>query len=237
MLAVEDTASRPGVGCLRCSTAPARGCRGRSSIRWPTSTGCSPPVPASVWGSELTAKLLSVIGIPAPGAELTTSLWSSTRSIDFEVPDVSEEKLDLGALGKALIGRTIGTSPATQDLLRQPRRAHAADNPNSGQPAHRDPFHLRSRPVFRGFSGRDRNLIGKANASVSWKQESSDIISFTGTTPVTLAFAAVPCAIQPDHSFKFGVEQDELTFGTNVAAPAEQPVIAKDSLLDFDELA
>jgi hypothetical protein len=162
VLAVEDTASRPGVGCLGCSTAAARGCRGRSSIRWPTSTGCSPPVPASVWGSELTAKLLSVIGIPAPGAELTTSLWSSTRSIDFEVPDVSEEKLDLGALGKALIGRTIGTSPATQDLLRQPRRAHAADNPNSGQPAHRDPFHLRSRPVFRGFSGRDRNLIGKA---------------------------------------------------------------------------
>jgi hypothetical protein len=188
-------------------------------------------------GLKFTASFLSVIGVPVPGAELNTSLWAGTRSIDFEVREVSELRVDLGLLGKALTGRRIDTSPSTAVFLTDPAvrmlvitRTLVSRN-----------FAIRS----ASDSGQSadisldaiEDLIGKTTASVKWSRESTDAITFQGDTAVTFAFAAVPCAIQADRSFVFGTEADRLTFGGAVPAPREQAVIDEDGLLDFDEPA
>jgi hypothetical protein len=57
-------------------------------------------------------------------------------------------------------------------------------------------------------------------------------VTFSGSTPATFAFSAVPCAIDSDGSVVFGLTTDQLTFGEQEPRPAKQaPVVAEEGLL------
>jgi hypothetical protein len=51
-------------------------------------------------------------------------------------------------------------------------------------------------------------------------------VTFSGSTPATFAFSAVPCAIDSDGSVVFGLTTDQLTFGEQEPRTAKQaPVV------------
>jgi hypothetical protein len=188
-------------------------------------------------GVSLTAGFLAALGLPIPGAEISGTLLAGATSIQFEVRDVSERSVDLGAVGKALAGRTVDDNPATRIFLTDAAvrlmlisrvlasrhfAVHTAGNIGQSAKVSVDAI---------------SDLIGNAQATVSWKRESADTLSFQGEAPVTFAFAAVPCAVQSDRTMVFGVEADELVFGTTTVAPQMKPVVEDDGLLDFDDAA
>jgi hypothetical protein len=186
-------------------------------------------------GASLTAGFLAALGLPIPGADVSLTLLSGARSVDFEVRDVSECMVDLGAVGKALSGRTLADNPATKVFLtdssvrllfvsRVLRSRHFAVHTKgeAGQSAEVSVDAI-------------EDLIGKAHGSVGWKRESADTLSFQGATDVSFAFAAVPCAVQADRTIVFGVETENLTWGKTPSKPEVKPVVEEDGLLDFDD--
>jgi hypothetical protein len=78
------------------------------------------------------------------------------------------------------------------------------------------------------------DLFGAAQTRVQWAREASDAVLFSGATPVTFAFAAVPCVVQPDGSFLFGLEADRLSLGADRPSVTARPVVDEDGLLDFE---
>lgn len=186
-------------------------------------------------GINLTAGFLAALGLPIPGGEISGTLLSGAKSVQFEVRDVSELSVDLGALGRALTGQTIDDNPATRIfLVGSPIRLLLVSRV------------LLSRHFAVHTTGQARqsaavsvdaiqDLIGSAQASVSWKRESADTMSFQGDTAVAFAFAAVPCVVQTDRTMMFGVEVDDLTWGDIPTEPQSKPVVDEDGLLDFDE--
>lgn len=61
-------------------------------------------------------------------------------------------------------------------------------------------------------------------------------IAFTGPSPATFAFGAVPCVLRSDAAMVFGLEVGDTVFGdAEVGAPRERPVFAEAGLLTFDE--
>ncbi|MDQ1744092.1 MAG: hypothetical protein QOE23_2431 [Pseudonocardiales bacterium] len=172
-----------------------------------------------------------------PGAEISTSLWSGANSVDFEVRDVTERRVDLGLLGRALTGRTFDENSATRIFLtEQGLRMLVITRTLVSR-------HFAVHATRRGGQSAEisvdaiESLIGKATMTIDWKLESTETISFQGETAATFAFGAVPCVIQPDRSIVFGIEVDDLTFGRGSKPPEVKPLVDEDGLLDFDDPA
>jgi hypothetical protein len=191
-------------------------------------------------GLSLSAKFLAALGVPIPGAGISASLWQGASGFSFEVRDVEEHQVDLGELGQRLQGRTLAVTPATRLFL---------DDPSVELMLITRTLTTGSFSVRATRSGGQAvqvtvdglaSLIGKANADVSWKTEADHSVTFTGTIPVTFAFAAVPCAIDTARALVFGLARDNLTFGARPPEAARveaRPAVDRLGLLSFDELA
>ena len=186
-------------------------------------------------GVNLTAGFLAALGLPIPGGDVTGTLFAGAKSLEFEVRDVSERSVDLGAVGKAMAGRSIDDNPATRIFLTAPsvRLLFVSRVLMSRHFA----VHTTGRAGQSAKISVDaiQDVFGKAQASVSWNHEDAQTVAFQGDRAVTFAFAAVPCAVQVDRSVIFGVEADDLTFGEAAAPPQVKPVVDDDGLLDFDD--
>ncbi len=190
-------------------------------------------------GLTLTATFLNALGVPLPGAELNTSLWKGTSSLDFEVRDVEERQVDVGYLGRAVSGHKVDSrSPASaiffgNNDVRMLIITRTLTSPH---------FAVRSTGTGGQSAGiavdAIADLFGKVDVDVAWSRESTDVVSFRGATAVTFAFAAVPCVVRPDGSFLFGLEADQITLGTPAAGNAElaRPIVDEDGLLSFDSI-
>ena len=65
-------------------------------------------------GLDLTAKFLTALGVPVPGAEVTASLWQGATRLNFHVEEVTEHQVDIAELGSAMRGRRLARTPATE---------------------------------------------------------------------------------------------------------------------------
>jgi hypothetical protein len=186
-------------------------------------------------GVSLTTGFLAALGLPVPGGDLSGTLFTGAKTLEFEVRDVSERTVDLGAVGKAMAGRSLDDNAATRIFLTDPsvrllvvsrvlvsRHFAVHTTGRAGQSAEVSVDAI-------------KDVIGQAQAAVTWKREGAQTVSFQGDQAVTFAFAAVPCAVQTDRSLIFGVEVDDLTFGEAPAQPQVKPVVDDDGLLEFDD--
>lgn len=190
-------------------------------------------------GVSLSAAFLAALGVPVPGAEVSASLWQGASGFTFEVRDVIQHQVDIAALGRALKGHVLAQTAATKlfltdrsvELLLITRTLTTSSfvvraTGSGGQTVH---------VSVDGIT----DLIGKANADVSWKKEHDDSVAFSGPTPVTFGFAAVPCAIDAGRNLILGLTRANLKFAPEVPAASEvkaRPAIDRLGLLTFDEL-
>lgn len=188
-------------------------------------------------GLTLTSTFLAALGLPIPGAKVKTSLWQGVHSLSFEVRDVVEHRLDLGALGQALRGARVDReSPASAIFF----GSHPVQMLIIARTLTAPTFALRSHRTD-GQSAEISvdavsDLIGSGSATVKWQHESKDVVQFHGDTPVTFAFAAVPSMINSDGTFAFGMEADNVTFGETHEVTHAVPVVDEDGLLELDEV-
>lgn len=187
-------------------------------------------------GLDLTAKFLTALGVPVPGAEVTASLWQGATRLTFHVDEVAEHQVDIAELGSAMRGRRLARTPATKVFF---------SGDGTGLYLITGTLTTTSFAVHgeaeRGQSvevavDAIQDLIGTASATVSWRSTGHDAVTFSGSTPVTFAFAAVPCAVDPRGNLGFGLTTDELTFGEQEPRMAQQaPVVDEEGLLVLDE--
>lgn len=190
-------------------------------------------------GLSLTAKFLAGLGVPLPGAEVTASLLKGASACSFEVDDVVEQHVDVALLGRALQGRRIDRTPATAVFF-----------DGSGVDLYLITRTLTSKSfAVRGTSTKGQkvkvavgaipDLLGEASGTVSWKSEAEDSVVFSGPTPVTFAFASIPCAVDAHGGVVFGLTSDGLTFGDTepIGKTEPTPVIDEAGLVQLDESA
>lgn len=190
-------------------------------------------------GGNLSASFLVALGVPVPGAEVAASLWKGASGFTFEVRDVRQHQIDIAYLGRALAGRQVARTPATEVFFGPKATKLLLITRTLTSPS----FAVRAvgqggQSVKVAVDG-VANLLGKAEAGVSWSVENDDSVSFHGPAPVTFAFAAVPCAIDAAGKVVFGLTSSDLTFGQAEpeALPVPSPVVDEDGLLTFDNLA
>jgi len=190
-------------------------------------------------GLDLSAKFLSALGLPVPGADLTATLWQGASTFTFEVRDVIDNQVDLAHLGQAINGRLVARTPATEIFLADETQQLLLITRTLTTPT----FAVRAtgtggqtvKIAVDGIS----DLVGSAHADVSWKREHDDWVSFRGAAPVTFGFAVVPCLIDPARRLMFGLTASDVKWGEPLAAPPKvesRPVIAdgRAGMLSFD---
>ncbi len=190
-------------------------------------------------GLDLSAKFLSALGLPVPGADLTATLWQGASTFTFEVRDVMDNQVDLAHLGQAINGRLVARTPATEIFLADETQQLLLITRTLTTPT----FAVRAtgtggqtvKIAVDGIS----DLVGSAHADVSWKREHDDWVSFRGAAPVTFGFAVVPCLIDPARRLRFGLTSSDVKWGEPLAAPPKvesRPVIAdgRAGMLSFD---
>jgi hypothetical protein len=190
-------------------------------------------------GLSLSARFLAALGVPVPGGKVSASLWDGASSFSFGVRDVVEHQIDIGELGQRLNGRTLARTPATELFLTD----HSVQLMLITRTLTTGSFTVRAvrnggQSVQVAADGL-ATLLGKADADVSWKTEDDHSVTFTGQTPVTFAFSAVPCAIDAARNLMFGLARDDLTFAArrpSAGDPEDRPAIDRLGLLSFDEL-
>jgi hypothetical protein len=188
-------------------------------------------------GLSLSAKFLAALGVPIPGAAVNASLWQGASGFTFEVRDVLENQMDVARLGGALEGRRINRTPATAVFF-----------DGSGTELYLITRTLTTKTFgIRGTSSGNQSvkvsvdaipdLLGEASATVAWNSDRADSVAFTGSTPVTFAFAAIPCAIDARGSLVFGLTSSKLTFGEGTPDRKLEPVPVVDEagLVEFDD--
>lgn len=190
-------------------------------------------------GLSLSAMFLTALGVPAPGAEVSASVWESISCFTFEVRDVMEHQVDIGALGQALKGRILAETAATRLILADrsielmlitrtlTTHSFAIRAMGTGGQA----LHV----AVDGIA----NLVGKADAGVSWKAEHDESVTFSGQNPVTFGFAAVPCAIDAARNLVLGLARADLKFAPEAPEASHlkaRPAVDKLGLLSFDKL-
>jgi hypothetical protein len=193
-------------------------------------------------GLDLSANFLSALGLPVPGAQITATLWDGASTFSFEVRDVAENQVDLAELGRAIDGFTVDDNATTSIFLTDKWQELLLITRTLTAPA----FAVRAtraggQTVDAAVDG-IADLLGTAQAGVSWKVENDSWVSFRGASPVTFAFAVVPCLIDPSRQLRFGLSRRDLHYGEAVreSLPSEQPVIGNDDdrpragLLSFD---
>jgi len=185
-------------------------------------------------GLSLSARFLAALGVPVPGAEATASLWKGATGFTFEVEDVEERSVDVAVLGRSLQGRRVERTPATAVFF-----------DGDGTELYLVTRTLTGRSfAVRGTSDRGQSvriaveaipdLLGKASAGVAWTSEREDSVAFSGPTPVTFAFAAVPCAIDARGGMVFGLTSDKVSFGDDEVTPEPSPVVDEPGLLELE---
>ncbi|MBZ5740289.1 gasdermin [Nocardioides mangrovi] len=187
-------------------------------------------------GAELSAKFLTALGVPVPGASVEATLWHGASGFTFEVRDVVEHQVDLAALGQAINGRTLARTPATEIFLEDRTQELVLITRTLASSS----FAVRA--TGQGGQGVSvavdglADLVGAADASLTWERQHDDWVSFTGPEPVTFAFAVVPCLIQADLRLAFGLTRKNLTMAPAAvgAAPTPRPAIDRAGLLTFD---
>lgn len=187
-------------------------------------------------GLDLTAKFLTALGVPVPGAEVTASLWKGATRLDFHVEDVVENQVDIAQLGRALHGRRIARTPATEVFFSGDGTGLYVITGTLTTTSFAVHGEAESGQTVSVAVDAIRDLIGEASAGVSWESTRQDTVTFSGPTPVTFAFTAVPCALDPGGNLVFGLTTDKLTFGergTDALQPA--PIVDRDGLLALDD--
>jgi hypothetical protein len=187
-------------------------------------------------GVELTSKFLTALGLPIPSADLTAELWKGAQQVRFEVRDVHQNEVDLTELGRALTGRHVVRNAATEvffsdfktKLLIITRTLTSTSFAVHGVRQGGQSLQVQVDAI--------PDLLGTAQAGMSWSIEGETTVSFQGTRAATFAFAAVPCAIADDGSFLFGLETLDPTMGSGAAPePVMAPVVDAAGLLTFDD--
>jgi hypothetical protein len=188
-------------------------------------------------GLSLSAKFLAALGVPAPGADVTASLWNGASGFTFEVKDVVEHQVDVAVLGRALQGRHIERTPATAvffdgdgtELFLITRTLTSQSFAIRGTSRHGQSVKVAVDAVA--------DLLGKASGDVTWSSDGENAVAIAGPTPVTFAFAAIPCAIDAQGAVVFGLTTRGLTFGESDAesSPEARPVVDEPGLLVLDE--
>lgn len=187
-------------------------------------------------GLDLTAKFLTALGVPVPGAEVSASLWQGATRLNFHVEQVIEHLVDIAELGSAMRGCRLARTPATELFFtRDGTELYLITGTltTTSFAVHGEAENGQSVQVAVDAI---QDLIGTANADVSWTSTRQDAVTFSGSTAVTFAFSAVPCAIDSDGNLIFGLTTNELTFGEQeprTAVPA--PVVDEEGLLVLDQ--
>jgi hypothetical protein len=187
-------------------------------------------------GVELTGTFLAAVGLPVPEAKVTASLWQGARKLSFEVRDVVERRVDIGALGAAIDGHRISRNAATEVFFGEPTAQMLVITRTLRSV--RFAVHATSRggQSFQVDVDGLAEVLGAASLDVGWSVEDDSTIAFRGKTPATFAFGAVPCALRRGATLVFGLEVSDKTFGTpGAVVPHEQPAIDDAGLLTFDE--
>lgn len=190
-------------------------------------------------GLDLSAKFLSALGLPVPGADLTATLWKGASTFTFEVRDVMDNQVDLAQLGQAINGRLVAQTPATEIFLTDETQQLLLITRTLTTPT----FAVRAssaggQAVKIAVDG-ITDLVGSAHADVSWKREHDNWVSFRGTAPVTFGFAVVPCLINAARQLIFGLTSSDVKFGEGPATAGKikaRPAIndGRAGLLSFD---
>ena len=190
-------------------------------------------------GVSLTSAFLSALGIPVPGADLKASLWKGVSSFAFEVRDVRQRQIDVSLMGKTLTGRKVDRESPAVGIFFLDDKVQLLVITRTLTSSH---FAVRMTRAG-GQSGQIdvdaiADLVGQASTKASWKREADDMVSFRGVKPATFAFAAVPCLIQDDGRFLFGLERDDLKMGVEPrgAPRTPRPIVEEDGLIVLDDL-
>jgi hypothetical protein len=187
-------------------------------------------------GVSLSATFLAALGAPVPGADVTASLWQGASGFTFEVHDVVEHQMDIAQLGQALQGRRIVRNAATAvffagDGTQLYLITRTLTSPSFSVRATRS----NGQSIKVAVDG-VADLLGQASAAIAWHAESDDSLNFRGSTRVTFAFAAVPCALDNAGNVVFGLTSTDLTFGTDGPPQVEpRPVVDAPGLVGFDD--
>ena len=194
------------------------------------------------FGAELTGKLLQGLGVPIPGAEVQASLWKGASEFSFQVNDVEESSVNVGALGLALMGKTLNTENPAAIIFIPPSEARMHIVTRTLASPH---ITVRAKDS-KGQSldiGVDAiaDVLGEASARVKWKIEADGAISFQGDA-ATFAFAAVPCKVQEDRTLSLGLEIRDVSYqdvpGADegpIVVATHLPLVNGDGLLRLDE--
>lgn len=188
---------------------------------------------------ELTAKFLTALGVPLPGAALDAKLFGGASKLAFEVSDVRQVGVDINALGLALENRRINLDHPSVGIF-------CGDDPADALVITR----VLTSPKFSVHTFGDseqevevkidaiKELIGDASVEVGWKATRKSSITFTGPSQVTFAFACAPLNLKPDGSFTIGFEIEPgdlrmLINGPLKVLPIDAPAIVLPGLLDL----
>jgi hypothetical protein len=195
-------------------------------------------------GLELTAKFLKALGVPIPGASVDVTFLERRSKIIFQVLNVREQSVNVSRLGTSLKGRRIDP-----------------DHPSAGVYFGEDKADLLvitrilTSPSFAVETERKRgssaeinvdaikDLIGEASVKFGYSRSDKSAVFFSGRQHAAFAFGAVPFHLEPDGSFKIGLE---VSGGSLLQAPRpgqeirptipiDAPVVEDDILLDFDD--
>jgi hypothetical protein len=187
------------------------------------------------FGADLTARFLVALGLPVPGANAVITLWEGARRVAFEVRGVTERRVDIAGLGRALTGCRVARNAATEVFFTEPKAQMLVITRtlSSAQFA----VHAAGRKGQSVKIAADglAEFFGEAHAAGGWTVEGESTITFHGPRPATFAFGAVPCMLRTDGTLVFGLEITDKTFGDlERVVPYERPVIDDTGLLTFD---
>ena len=190
-------------------------------------------------GLDLSAKFLSALGLPVPGADLAATLWRGASTFTFEVRDVMDNQVDLAQLGQAINGRLVAQTPATEIFLTDETQQLLLITRTLTTPTFAVRASSAGGQAIKIAVDGITDLVGSAHADVSWKREHNDWVSFRGAAPVTFGFAVVPCFINAARQLMFGLTSSDVKFGEGPAARGRieaHPAIndGRAGLLSFD---
>lgn len=193
-------------------------------------------------GAELGAAFVAALGVPVPGAAVRARLWQGAREFSFEVRDVRERQIDVNALGRSLKGRRIDTaSPAAALYLDGGDvRMHIVSRTLTSP-------HIAVRVTGGGGQSLEADvdaisdLLGEAEAQISWRREHDGAVAFRGPHAATFALAALPCNLGPEGTFTLGLEIRDASYldvpgaeEVPLLVAAHLPLVNQDGLLDVD---
>jgi hypothetical protein len=190
-------------------------------------------------GAQLTANFLDALGLPVPAANVEATLLRGSRAVSFEVRDVREHRVDVGALGDAVRGRRVDPAhPAARAVF---FGDHPADMLVISRILTSPSFVLRTTRSARAGATLEldafHDQLGAGRAALTWSVESDGAVVFGGAQRATFAFAAIRCHLDGDGALALGLEVDA-TFGDGrnrpVLVAVNEPAVDDDGLLELD---